>query len=71
MVETKNSKGLKDPVERGKRVVAYLTPEVMADLERVAKHYSLSKSEVIAEAVKDMAAQLVPNPLKKNFPSRV
>ena len=60
MVETKDGtrEGLKDFAGRGKRVVAYLNAEVMADLERVAQHYSLSKSEVIAEAVKEMAAQL-------------
>ena len=50
MVETKDGtrEGLKDPAERGKRVVAYLTAEIVADLEWEANHYSLSKSEVIA-----------------------
>ncbi len=66
MAETKSGtrEGLKDPVERGKRVVAYLSAEVMADLERVAQYYSLSKSEVIADVVKEMAAQLC----AKDFP---
>jgi hypothetical protein len=56
MVETKS--GTREGLKRGKRVVAYLNAEVMGDLERVARHYRLSKSEVIAEAVKEMAAQL-------------
>jgi hypothetical protein len=62
MVETKD--GTPEGLKRGKRVVAYLSAEVMADLERVAQHYSLSKSEVIAEAVKEMGAQLC----AKEFP---
>ena len=41
-----------------------MNAEVIADLERVAQHYNLSKSEVIAKAVKEMAAQLC----AKDFP---
>ena len=57
-MQTGKAQSRKVPVARGKRIIAYLSPEVMVDLERIAQHYGLGHSEVIAGAVKDMAAQL-------------